>query len=67
MSHGVRNTCMSSWLSVISMPFYIKYGSMHLSVFMSCDFYSSLSVFQSFRILGFKVKDFGFRSWDLKI
>ena len=64
MSHGVRNICMSSWLSVIS---YIKYGSMHLSVFMSCDFYSSLSVFQSFRILGFKVKDFGFRSWDLKI
>ena len=49
MSHGVRNTCMSSWLSVISMPFYIKH-SMHLSVFMSCDFYSSLSVFQSFRI-----------------
>ena len=50
MSHGVRNTCMSSWLSVNSMPFYIKHGSMHLSVFMSCDFYSSLSVFQSFRI-----------------
>ena len=56
MSHGVRNTfymnlsCMSSWLSVISMPFFIKHGCMHLSVFINCYFYSSLSVFQSFRI-----------------
>ena len=56
MSHGVRNTfymklsCISSWLSVVSMPFYVKHGCMHLSVFMSCYFYSSLRVFQSFRI-----------------
>ena len=56
MSHGLRNTfymklhCMSPSLSVISMPFYIKHGCTHLTVFMSCFFYSSLSVFQSFRI-----------------
>ena len=44
MSHGVRNTVymklsyMSPWLSVISMPFYIKHGCMHLSAFMRCYF-----------------------------